>query len=195
VTDGIIHSFVDANRMILCQGRRAQIVGGRLRASEEVNSKVLGSVAGTETLIEVGYDPRSRERLAELEKAKAELEKPLEETELNIKTLENLLRVQKRLPPEKAQFFKEQNEARSALLAQLEETTREMGTINAYIASLTHIGKISASERVYPGVRLSIKSATLAVRTEFKYVTFFLQGGEVKVTKYETFDEELMRRK
>jgi len=26
-------------------------------------------------------------------------------------------------------------------------------------------------------------------------VTFFLQGGEVKVTKYETFDEELMRRK
>jgi uncharacterized protein len=195
VTDGIIHSFVDANRMILCQGRRAQIVGGRLRASEEVNSKVLGSVAGTETLIEVGYDPRSRERLAELEKAKAGLEKPLEETELNIKTLENLLRVQKKLPPEKAEFFKEQNEARSALLAQLEETTREMGTINAYIASLTHIGKISASERVYPGVRLSIKSATLAVRTEFKYVTFFLQGGEVKVTKYETFDEELMRRK
>jgi hypothetical protein len=195
VTDGIIHSFVDANRMILCQGKRAQIVGGRLRASEEVNSKVLGSVAGTETLVEVGYDPRSRERLAELEQAKAGLEKSLEETELNIRTLENLVRVQKKLPPEKAEFFKEQNEARSTLLAQLEETTREMGTINAYIASLASIGKVSASERVYPGVRLSIKSATLAVRTEFKYVTFFLQGGEVKVTKYETFDEELMRRK
>ncbi len=70
-----------------------------------------------------------------------------------------------------------------------------MGTINAYIASLSNIGKISASERVYPGVRLSIKSASLAVRTEFKFVTFFLQGGDVKVTKYETFDEELMRRK
>ncbi len=101
VTDGIIHSFVDANRMILCQGRRAQIVGGRLRASEEVNSKVLGSVAGTETVVEVGYDPRSRERLAELEKVKAGLEKTLEETELNIKTLENLLRVQRKLPPKR----------------------------------------------------------------------------------------------
>jgi uncharacterized protein (DUF342 family) len=195
VTDGIIHSFVDANRMILCQGKRAQIVGGRLRASEEVNSKILGSVAGTETVLEVGYDPRSRERLAELEGAKSEIEKSLEEVELNIKTLENLLRVQKKLPPEKAQFFTEQNEARSQLLGRLEETTREMGSINAYIASLSNIGKISASERVYPGVRVSIKSATLAVRTEFKYVTFFLQGGEVKVTKYETFDEELMRRK
>ncbi|MCX7038860.1 MAG: FapA family protein [Spirochaetes bacterium] len=195
VTDGIIHSFVDSNRMILCQGKRAQIVGGRLRASEAINSKILGSVAGTETVLEVGYDPRSRERLAELEGAKSEIENSLEEVELNIKTLENLLRVQKKLPPEKAQFFTEQNEARSELLGRLEEITREMGTINAYIASLTNIGKISASERVYPGVRVSIKSATLAVRTEFKYVTFYLQGGDVKVTKYEAFDEELMRRK
>ena len=67
VTDGIVHSYVDANKMILCQGKRAQIVGGRLRASEEINSKILGSVAGTETLLEVGYDPRSKERLVQLE--------------------------------------------------------------------------------------------------------------------------------
>ena len=44
-------------------------------------------------------------------------------------------------------------------------------------------------------MRLSIKNANLAVRTEFKFVTFFLQGGEVRVTKYESFDEELMRRR
>ena len=29
VTDGIVHSHVDANKMILCQGKRAQIVGGQ----------------------------------------------------------------------------------------------------------------------------------------------------------------------
>ena len=44
-------------------------------------------------------------------------------------------------------------------------------------------------------MKLAIKNATLSVRTEFKFVTFFLQGGEVKVSKYEAFDEELMRRK
>ncbi len=194
VTDGIVHSHVDANRLILCQGRRAQIVGGRLRASEEINSKILGSVAGTETLLEVGYDPRSKERLVALEEEKKTVEKTLEEVDLNIKTLENLLRVQKKLPPEKAQYLKEQNEKRSELLRGLEETVREIGQINAHLSSLTTIGKISASERVYPGVKLAIKSAGLAVRTEFKFVTFFLQGGEVKVTKYEAFDEDLMRR-
>ena len=195
VTDGIVHSYVDANRMILCQGKRAQIVGGRLRASEEINSKILGSVAGTETVLEVGYDPRSKERLVQLDETKKTVERSLEEVELNIKTLETLQRVQKKLPQEKAQYLVEQSENRSQLLAQLEETTREIGTINGYLSSLNTIGKISASERVFPGVRLAIKNATLAVRTEFKYVTFFLQGGEVKVTKYEAFDEGLMRRK
>ena len=195
VTDGIVHSHVDANKMILCQGKRAQIVGGRLRASEEINSKILGSVAGTETLLEVGYDPRSKERLVALEEEKKIVEKSLEEVDLNIKTLENLLRVQKKLPPEKAQYLAEQNEKRSELLRRLEEGVREIGQINAHLSSLTTIGKISASERVYPGVKLAIKSANLAVRTEFKFVTFFLQGGEVKVTKYEAFDEELMRRR
>ncbi|MGA2640694.1 MAG: FapA family protein [Spirochaetia bacterium] len=195
VTDGIVHSHVDANKMILCQGKRAQIVGGRLRASEEINSKILGSVAGTETLLEVGYDPRSKERLVALEEEKKTVEKSLEEVDLNIKTLENLLRVQKKLPPEKAQYLSEQNEKRSDLLRQLEETGREIGQVNAHLSSLTTIGKISASERVYPGVKLAIKSANLTVRTEFKFVTFFLQGGEVKVTKYEAFDEDLMRRR
>jgi uncharacterized protein (DUF342 family) len=195
VTDGIIHSQVDANRMILCQGKRAQIVGGKLRASEEINSKILGSVAGTESVLEVGYDPKSKERLAQLDVSKKALEKSLEEVELNIKTLENLQKVQHKLAPEKAQYLLEENEKRSQMLAQLEEVSREMGQINSYLISLTTIGKISASERVYPGVRITIKNATLAVRTEFKFVTFYLQAGDVKVTKYEAFDESLMKRK
>ncbi len=195
VTDGIVHSFVDANKTIISQGKRAQIVGGRLRASEEINSKILGSVAGTETLLEVGYDPRSKERLVRLEATRRSAEKQMEETELNIKTLETLQRAQGKLPPEKAQYLKEESEKRSQLLAQLEETTREIAAVNAHLSSLNTIGKISASERVFPGVKLAIKNAALAVRTEFKYVTFFLQGGEVKVTKYEAINEELMRRR
>lgn len=195
VTDGIIHSHVDANKMILCQGKRAQVVGGRLRAAEEINSKILGSVAGTETLLEVGYDPKSKERLAELGDMKTGVEKELEEVDLNIKTLESFQRVQKKLPEEKARYLAEQSEKRSQLLSKLEEISRELGSINSYLAQLTTIGKISASEKVYPGVRVSVKTASLAVRTEFKYVTFYLQGNEVKVTKYEGFDEELMRRK
>ena len=159
VTDGIVHSFVDANKMILCQGKRAQIVGGHLRASEEINSKILGSVAGTETLLEVGYDPRSKERLVQLEAARRGVEKSMEEVELNIKTLETLQRAQKTLPPEKAQYLTEQSEKRAQLLGQLDETNKEIATINSYLSSLNTIGKISASERVFPGSSWPSKTA------------------------------------
>ncbi|MFQ3547363.1 MAG: FapA family protein, partial [Termitinemataceae bacterium] len=43
VSDGIINSQVDAEKRIICQGKRANIVGGHLRASEEIHAKVLGS--------------------------------------------------------------------------------------------------------------------------------------------------------
>ncbi len=194
VTDGIVHSYVDANHVILCQGRRAQIVGGRLRASEVINSKILGSVAGTETLLEVGYDPRSKERLVALEDRRREIEHALEEVDLNIKTLETLQRAQHKLPPEKAQYLTEQSEKRAGLLSEFDQISKETATIAAHLSGLNTVGKISSSERVYPGVKLAIKNATLAVRTEFKNVTFFLQGGEVKVTKYEAVDEQLVRR-
>ena len=73
--------------------RRASIVGGRLRAAEEINAKNLGSVAGAETVLEVGYDPRSKEKLIELQGQNDGFSKEMEEIERNVNTLENLKKV------------------------------------------------------------------------------------------------------
>ena len=194
-TDGIIHSQVDANKKIICQGKRASIVGGRLRATEEINAKNLGSVAGTETNLEVGYDPRSKERMNELDEKKNSLEEQLEELEKNITTIEKLQRIQKRMPEEKKQYLTQLNEERSKVLADLDEVNKEIGKLASYLESLKLIGKVSASGRVYPGVKVFIKNASLVVRTEFKFVTFYLQANEVKVTKYEAVEEEEMARR
>ncbi|RPJ07977.1 MAG: DUF342 domain-containing protein, partial [Spirochaetaceae bacterium] len=90
VTDGILHSKVDSNKRIICQGRRASIVGGQLRAAEEINAKNLGSVAGAETVLEVGYDPKSKARLVMLQERHDNFTKELEELDRNINTIENL---------------------------------------------------------------------------------------------------------
>ena len=193
VSDGIIHSFVDANKRIICQGKRASIVGGRLRAAEEINAKTLGSVAGTETILETGFDPKRKERILKLMDKKREIEKQLEEKELSIKTLENLKKVQKKLPEEKANFLQELHEQRVQILGELDEINKECAEINEYLASLTTKGKVSASDRVFPGVKIFIKNENLIVRNEFKKITFFLEGKEVRMTKYEPLDEEFIR--
>jgi uncharacterized protein (DUF342 family) len=51
---------VISNKKIICDGKRATIVGGHLRAADEIHAKTLGSIAGSETILEVGYDPKSR---------------------------------------------------------------------------------------------------------------------------------------
>jgi len=193
VSDGIIHSFVDANQRVICQGRRASIVGGRVRATEEIHAKALGSVAGTETILEVGLDPRRKEQLSLALARRAELEKQLEELERNLRTLENLKKVLPSLPEDKAKDLAALSDARSKALAELETTNATVQEIDAYLAGLKLTGKVSASDRVFPGVKIFIRNESLTVRNEFKKVTFCLEGKEVRVTRYEALAPELVR--
>jgi len=188
--EGIIHSFVDANKRIICQGRRASIVGGRLRAAEEINAKHLGSVAGSETILEVGYDPKSKERMVQIENVIAERMKEIEELELNIKTLNNIKKTQKKLPEEKEQYLQELQEKRASCEKEIDEGNREMEEIRYRLDSIKLEGKVSASDKVFPGVKVFIREANLEVRNEFKAVTFIQEKGNIKVTKYEPIQEE-----
>jgi uncharacterized protein (DUF342 family) len=185
VNEGIMHSMVDANRRIICQGRRAAIMGGRLRAAEEVNAKSIGSPGASETVIEVGYDPKRKERLTLLEKRRGELEHALKEVELNIGTLEGFKRTQKKLPDDKQAGLDELNKKRTALYTELKEVLAEIGSIQEYLASLAVIGKVSVADRVYPGVKIFIKNESLTVRSEFRKVSFVLEGKQIRVSKYE----------
>ena len=194
VSDGIIHSFVDANKRILCQGKRASIVGGRLRAANEIHAKTLGSVAGTETIVEVGIDPKRKEKLSQALHRKGELEKELEELVRNISTLENLKKVQRNFPEDKQSNLTELNDKRSEILQELEEINGVINEINTYLQTIKVSGKVSASDRVFPGVKIFIKNESLIVRNEFKSVTFCLEEKEVRMTKYEPMDQIFFRR-
>jgi uncharacterized protein (DUF342 family) len=194
VSDGIIHSFVDANKRILCQGKRASIVGGRLRAANEIHAKTLGSVAGTETILEVGIDPKRKEKLTQALRRKEELEKSLEELVRNISTLENLKKVQREFPEDKQKNLSELHDKRSEILGELEEIGGVINEINTYLQSIKVSGKVSASDRVFPGVKIFIKNETLVVRNEFKNVTFSLEDKEIRMVKYEPIDQVFSRR-
>ncbi|MBN2532494.1 MAG: FapA family protein [Spirochaetales bacterium] len=194
VNEGILHSMVDANKKIICQGRRASIVGGKLRASEEINAKNLGSIAGTETILEVGYDPSSKEKLSLFDKKKIDIEKELDEIELNIKTLLNLKKVQRKLSEEKQNYLTELSNKRDTIKTELDRINEEMDDIKAHLMSLKKEGKISASEKVFPGVKIYIRDAYLEVKNEFKFVTFILEHNNVRITKYEAIEEDFKRR-
>ncbi len=194
-TDGIINSKVDANKKIICQGKRATIVGGVLRAVEEIHAKTLGTVAGSETVLEVGYDPKKKEKLVEIETEIGKLEKEIDEINLNISTLDRQKKTKKKLPEEKQAYYDELVEQRKELLDRKNELEEESLDIKEYLNSLTVRGKISASSRVFPGVKISIKDAYLEIKNEYKAVTFINEDRLVKITKYEEMEEDYTQKK
>jgi uncharacterized protein (DUF342 family) len=102
--------------------------------------------------------------------------------------------VQRELPEEKARNLEELNEQRSVLLEELEGVNGEVSELTAEMVAHKGAGKVSASDRVFPGVKIFIKSEHLVVRNEFKNVTFVLQDKEIRMSKYEPVDQTLARR-
>jgi uncharacterized protein (DUF342 family) len=189
-SDGIINSQVDAAHKIICQGKRAHIMGGRLRATEEINAKVLGNpTSGTETVCEVGFDPMHKEQMEKLNAAKAAAQKELEDIKLNLQTLININKQRKSLPEDKEASMKELMDRRQVLMADMKKADLSLQKIKEYFDSLDATGKISASSKVYPGVKIVIRDIRDDVHTEYKAVTFILENDLIRAVKYEEPDE------
>ncbi|MDR0555088.1 MAG: FapA family protein [Treponema sp.] len=186
VSDGIINSQVAAHKRILCQGKRATIVGGRLRATEEIAAKIIGNpTSGTETICEVGFDPQSKERLEKLALDKEAAVRELEETQYTVQTLVNIKKQRKTLPEDKEVELQELLSRRQDLIIELENINGETERIQEFLSNLNVRGRVSASQKVYAGVRIIIRDIKEEVRNEYRAATFVLENGLVRATKYE----------
>ncbi len=194
-SDGIVNSNVIANRKIVCQGRRANVVGGHLRACEEINAKSLGSgVSGAETICEVGYDPKSKEKLEDFNAQIGHLRKQMDIKDRDIATLNILKKERKELPEEKEKQLQAAMAKRGEILSELRNLEAEAEKIQNYLNGLKTRGRISVSHKVYPGVKIQIKDVREDIKIEQKSVTFYLDGLMIKKTRYEEVDDESIRR-
>jgi len=190
VTDGIINSNVDAVKSIVCMGKRANIMGGRLRAGEEISANVLGNpTSGTETICEVGFDPKSKIELEKLTAQKTASSAELETIRMDLQTLINTKKQRKTLPEEKEAYMQELMERRQVLSEDLKKIDERLEKVQEYMNSIQTRGKVSAAKKVYPGVKIMIRDVKEDVRTDYRATTFILENGLIRVSKYEEPDE------
>lgn len=191
VTDGIINSYVDSNGKIICKGKRATIVGGRLRATEEISAKTFGSLSVGSTVLEVGFDPKSKERLLTLEAQKEALDKELDDLDRNFVTLENMKRKMKsHFPSEKKEMLDDMENRIIVVKEELSDIAEENEEIYQHIKEFKSSGKISASVSVHPGVKIYIKDAYLDIKNELKKITFINEDSVIRTVKYEEPEDE-----
>ena len=189
VSDSIMNSDVTAQKKIVLNGKRAQITGGHLFATESISAKNIGSNGGgTETVLEVGFDPKAKLRLTELQDIQSSNARELDELELNISTLENLKKVRRTIPKDKEQSLVEFCRRRDEIMEQNEEVNSEISKIQERLRELKVVGKVCASGTVYAGVKVYVRDEKDEVIADVKNVTFYYENGFVRRGKYEEPD-------
>ena len=186
VNDNIMNSNVTAMHKILLKGKRAQIIGGHLFATEEISAKNIGAGGGgTETILEVGVDPKKKQRLMELQELQASIVKELEEVDLNISTLENQKKIRKSLPKEKEESLKKFIARKNEIIEINNGYSTEINQIQERLRELKVVGRVNASGTVYPGVKVFVRDEKDEVKNEVKAVSFFYDNGFVRRGKYD----------
>jgi uncharacterized protein (DUF342 family) len=81
-------------------------------------------------------------------------------------------------------------DSNNQLITELKKCNEEIEKLKEYLDSIKTRSKVSASSKVYPGAKIIIRDVVNDVQTEYRAVTFILEGGLIRVTKYEEPDEE-----
>ena len=196
VTTSIINSDVTAEKRIVCSGQKhAAIIGGRYRACEEINAKSIGSpTGGAETILEVGSDPKSKAKIDELDIKLKALQKQIDELDKNIYTLNETKRQRKSLPEDRQAVLDELTHKRDEMGAELVSIKTEGEAIQTYLNNLKVKGKVSVSGKIYPGTEIVIRDIREKIKNEYKGLTFYLENMMVKTTRYEDFDDDILKK-
>jgi uncharacterized protein (DUF342 family) len=185
VSDGILNSTVSARQRVVCQGKRAAIIGGRICAGEEIQSKVLGSASGSaETICEVGYDPELKDHIDLLTARQAKTQEEFDDLQRNISTLEKMKGQMREFPEDKEAYLAELLDRRIDLVAKINRLDQRIEQAKKQLAQLKNTGKVSVSAKCYPGTVIFIRDIRTAIRSEYKNVTFTASNGLIQIGKF-----------
>lgn len=183
IGEASMHSNITAGKKIIISGKKGLMVGGKATAVEEVKAKTIGNHMATPTEIEVGVNPELREELRNLEK-KMEIDQDnLNKAQNAVEALKNLQKQQGDLLPAKKELLLKLTRTQFQLMAQIKAAVEKKAQLEE-AAKENIAAKVSAADKMYPGVKITIKQATLLISDEIKFVTLFEKNGEVKVGTY-----------
>lgn len=185
-TDSLMNCNITAMKNIVVYGKKAQITGGNLFATEEICARTVGSPGGgATTTLTVGVDPRAKKRLDELQEMQSKLTMELENLQLEIDNLENIKKTRKKLPVEKENRLTADNSRKEQIIEENRGLTKEINELQEHLRSLKAIGRVKVEGTTYPGTKIYVRDALDEVQTEVSSCTFFYENTMAQRGKYE----------
>lgn len=177
VGEAIMHSSIRAGKTIRINGKKGLLVGGLAQATEEITLKTVGSSLATQTELEVGINPLLREKLIELKNNLNKLNLDIDKISKGILLLERT--GIENLPKDKQELLIKLYETKKTLEKNELELSQKLQEIEQEIKDMDK-GKVNVFNCLYPGVKITIGTATKYFKEEFKHSSFYLDNGSIK---------------
>ena len=181
--ESVLHSVVYAGTEVNIAGKRGFITGGHICATNSVSVKMLGSVMGTATVVEVGARPDVKTRYAELQKLVADIQKELRSIDPVLDAYEQKKNSGAIIDKEKIKHILNLRQTKNQKTLIMEKSIEEMQGLQELIENKNN-AQILVSGTVFPGVRVMISEVSMAIQSEVKYCRFVKRGGDVKMEPY-----------
>lgn len=187
IQEGIMHSNISAGGKIICRGKRAQIVGGSLKATQYVAAKLLGSSANPPTEIIVGINPKVLKQIEDYDEKKKETGDKIEKLQKSLKTL----KARKEADP--LQFTEENQTYMAKLEAGVKKLEKrlldydgEIQTLQEYMEKTGANGMVYVEKSKFRGVSIRIKNVEDKDLTlqDLGACMLYLDVDKIKSAKY-----------
>ncbi|MCK4257461.1 MAG: DUF342 domain-containing protein [Halanaerobiales bacterium] len=179
VNGEIMHSKITAKMDVIVDGR-GLIVGGLVQAGKDISAKILGSTLATPTEVVAGIDPELREEFDQIFQEIESAEENLDKVTKGVSLLRKVKKQLGQLPPDKKSMLAQFESTRSHLIEQKEQLQTQRNFLSKQLKG-QKTGKITASDRVFPGVKIGIGQTGYRVKDTIARVLFVYSEGEVKL--------------
>lgn len=179
-TESILHSKVSAKGDVIVGGRRGFVTGGEIRSGSLISVKTAGSQMGTNTLLEVGIDPRVLEEFRELEKKIATLQSDKDKLAQAVAMIRKKMQMGTQIAQDKLDNLKQITQSNVYIDAQLQEARKRYDELKLEVDSNSS-GAIKIQDIVYPGTKIVISNVIYFVREEIHHSRFIRDRADIKV--------------
>ncbi len=178
IRDAIMHSHARVGGDIRVKGKKGLLVGGKVQAAGEIEANIIGSSLGTETILEAGVNPESRQKISELGEKIEEMEVNLQKAKKAVKILSEIKEKNGKLPPDKAQMYTKVLKTSEKLENEIENYKYKYRELEKGIKNAKK-GCVRVNKTIYSGTKILIGETKRIITDKLGRTAFVQEAGEV----------------
>lgn len=180
-SEAIMHSTIVAGSDVEVTGKKGFITGGSVHSMGTVSAKVIGSSMGANTEIEVGTDPKIKERVNQLMQITADNRKKIAQIEPILVSFTQKLKKDGKLSQEQLTYFNQLRNQYQILKPQQAKDEEELAKLSDEMDNMNTDAMVKVTDIAYPGTTIKISDVSINLNTNTQRCRFVREGADIRV--------------